>query len=650
MRGRILAQYATWHRQHTTITTMQKLPNRFKQLIPKNEITEALFNFKKVFYTVAVFTAVINLLMLAPSIYMLEVYDRVLASQNEYTLYMLSFMILGIFALINLLEQMRTMVVIRVGAKMDDFLNQRIFTASFEQNLKKSGINAGQALNDLTTIRQFVTGNGLFAFFDAPWFPIYLLIIFMFHFWLGVFATISVAILVALAWLNEAVSKAPLSEANTIAVRSSAMATNNLRNAEVIEAMGMLGNMRRRWYETHKKFLGAQSLASERSSQVTAVSKFVRLSVQSLVLGLAALLVIRGEVTAGMMIAASILLGRALSPVEQVIAVSRQWRGTVIAYERLRDLLADHPVRFNSMKLPNPTGKVSVEGITAAPPGSNIPVVAQLTFAINAGDVLGIIGPSGSGKSTLARLLVGVWPALAGKVRLDSADIYQWNKEELGPSIGYLPQDVELFAGTISENIARFGEVDPEKVVKAAQLSGVHDLVLHLPKGYDTVIGDGGAGLSGGQKQRIGLARALYDLPALIVLDEPNSNLDDVGEAALTQSIVQLQKLGKTVILISHRPNIIKITNKLLVLRDGINQAFGPTDQVLQLLAKKQSEAQAAQANTASKAGQGAPAAITTVPASAVKDVPANKPVKGADDASKADTKKVPDADQEGTS
>jgi ATP-binding cassette subfamily C exporter for protease/lipase len=624
---------------------MQKLPNRFQQLIPKNEITDALKKFKRVFYTVGVFTAVINLLMLAPSIYMLEVYDRVLASQNEYTLYMLTLLILGLFALINLLEQMRTMVVIRVGSKMDDFLNQRIFTAAFEQNLKKSGINAGQALNDLTTIRQFVTGNGLFAFFDAPWFPIYLLIIFMFNFWLGLFSTISVAILVTLAWLNEAVSKNPLSEANTIAVRSGAMATNNLRNAEVIEAMGMLGNMRRRWYENHKNFLSAQSLASERSSQVTAVSKFVRLSVQSLILGLAALLVIRGEVTAGMMIAASILLGRALSPVEQVIAVSRQWRGTVIAYERLRDLLADNPLRVNSMKLPTPTGKVSVEGITAAPPGSNVPVVAQLTFAINAGDVLGIIGPSGSGKSTLARLLVGVWPALAGKVRLDGADIYQWNKEELGPSMGYLPQDVELFAGTISENIARFGDVDPEKVVKAAQLSGVHDLILHLPKGYDTVIGDGGAGLSGGQKQRIGLARALYDLPALIVLDEPNSNLDDAGEAALTQSIIQLQKMGKTVILISHRPNIIKITNKLLVLRDGINQAFGPTDQVLQLLAKKQSEAQAAQA-AATKTNQAAPTSITTVPASAVKEVPSDKPLKGADEMNQAEPKKIPDSDR----
>ena len=628
---------------------MQKLPNRFKQLIPKNEITDALKKFKSVFYTVGVFTAVINLLMLAPSIYMLEVYDRVLASQNEYTLYMLTFMILGLFALINVLEQMRTMVVIRVGSKMDDFLNQRIFTAAFEQNLKKSGINAGQALSDLTTIRQFVTGNGLFAIFDAPWFPIYLLIIFMFDFWLGLFSAISVAILVSLAWLNEAVSKNPLSEANTIAVRSGAMATNNLRNAEVIEAMGMLGNMRRRWYENHKRFLSAQALASERSSQVTAVSKFVRLSVQSLILGLAALLVIRGEVTAGMMIAASILLGRALSPVEQVIAVSRQWRGTVIAYERLRDLLADNPLRPTSMKLPTPTGKVSVEGITAAPPGSNVPVLAQLTFAINAGDVLGIIGPSGSGKSTLARLLVGVWPALAGKVRLDGADIYQWNKEELGPNIGYLPQDVELFAGTISENIARFGEVDSEKVVIAAKLAGVHELVLNMPKGYDTVIGDNGAGLSGGQKQRIGLARALYDLPALIVLDEPNSNLDDVGETALTQAIVQLQKMGKTVILISHRPNIIKITNKLLVLRDGINQAFGPTDQVLQLLAKKQSEAQAAQA-AATKPTQAAPTSITTVPASAVKDVPPSKPMKGVDSATESELKKIPDSDKEGTS
>lgn len=568
------------------------LPNRMRGMIPKNEITEALLQFKKTFHSIGAFTACINLLMLVPSIYMMQVYDRVLASQNDFTLYMLSIMALGLYALISILEQIRSMVVIRIGGKMDAFLNQRVYTAAFEQNLKRSGINAGQALNDLTTIRQFVTGNGMFAFFDAPWFPIYLLVIFIFNFWLGVFALVSTAILVALAWINELVSRKPLAEANTLSVHSTAVATNNLRNAEVIEAMGMLPNMRRRWYGMHKKFLALQAEASEKAAKVTAVTKFVQIATQSLILGVAALLVIKGQVTAGMMIAASILLGRAVAPVQQIIGVWKQWSGVVSAYKRLEELLANNPPRECGMALPKPQGQLSVEAVTAAPPGSQVAVLKNVSFALNVGDTMGLIGPSGSGKSTLARLLVGVWPAAMGKVRLDGADIYQWNKDELGPSIGYLPQDIELFAGTINENIARFGDVDPEKVIEAAKLAGVHDMILRLPQGYDTPIGDAGAGLSGGQKQRIGLARALYDNPSLLVLDEPNSNLDDIGEVALTQAVLKLKQAGKTVILISHRPNIIRVTNKLLMLRDGVVAAFGGTQEVLSAMAKAQQEAQ----------------------------------------------------------
>ena len=565
-------------------------------MMPKNEITEALVKFKKVFYTIAAFTACVNILMLVPSIYMLEVYDRVLASRNETTLYMLSVMVLGLFALISVLEYIRSMVVIRIGAKMDSFLNNRVYTAAFEQNLRSTGVNAGQALNDLTTIRQFVTGNGMFAFFDAPWFPIYLLVIFVFNMWMGLFALVSVILLVALAWLNEVVSRKPLAEANTTAIRSSNVATNNLRNAEVIEAMGMLPNMRKRWYTEHVKFLKLQAEASQKASRIGSITKFVQIAVQSLILGVGALLVIMGDVTSGMMIAGSILLGRALSPVQQIIGVWRQWSGVVSAYRRLEKLLADNPPRIAGMELPKPEGHLSVEGVTAAPPMVPVAVLKSVSFAINAGDCLGVIGPSGSGKSTLARLLVGVWRAAVGKVRLDGADVYLWNKDELGPHMGYLPQDIELFAGTISENIARFGEVDSFQVVIAAKLAGVHDLILRLPEGYDTPIGDGGLGLSGGEKQRLGLARALYGDPSIIVLDEPNSNLDDIGEIALTQAIIRLRQLRKTVILISHRPSIIRETNKLLVLRDGMVSAFGPTDQVLKDLAqfKAQQESQAA--------------------------------------------------------
>ena len=563
-----------------------------KHLMPKNEIIESLMEFRKIFITVGTFSAVINLLMLVPSIYMLEVYDRVLASRNEFTLLMLTLMMLGLYGLISVLEHVRSMVVIRIGARLDGFLNNRVYTAAFEQNLKKSGINAGQALNDLTTIRQFVTGNGLFAFFDAPWFPIYLLVIFIFDFWMGLFAFISTAVLIGLAWVNELVSRKPLSEANTIAVNSSNIATNNLRNAEVIEAMGMLPNLRARWFEMHKKFLSLQAEASQRAAAVSAVTKFVQISVQSLILGLGALLVIEGKVTSGMMIAGSILLGRAMSPVQMIIGVWKQWRGVMSSYDRLTNLLVSNPPRKAGMSLPAPRGHVSVETVTAAPPGSQHAVLKNVSFALNAGDTLGIIGPSGSGKSSLARLLVGVWPSAMGTVRIDGADVYRWNKDELGPSMGYLPQDIELFAGTISENIARFGELDPDKVIKASQMAGVHDLILQFPQGYDTQIGDAGSGLSGGQKQRIGLARALYGDPALVVLDEPNSNLDDAGEASLSRAIIAMRQAGKTVIIISHRPSILQTTNKLLLLRDGMVHAFGPTDQVLKALAQAQAQAQ----------------------------------------------------------
>jgi ATP-binding cassette subfamily C exporter for protease/lipase len=407
-------------------------------------------------------------------------------------------------------------------------------------------------------------------------------------------------ILVVLAYVNEVVSRKPLAEANSMAVSASNLATNNLRNAEVIEAMGMLPNLMARWFKVHGRFLHLQAVASEKTGIVGACTKFFRVSLQSLILGFGALLVLDGKITGGMMIVASILMGRTLSPVEQLIGVWKTWGSTRSAYARLSELLVANPPRQRGMALPKPVGQISVEGVTAAPPGSTVAVLKNLSFAIAPGDVLGIIGPSGAGKSTLARLLVGVWPAAMGKVRLDGADLYQWNKDELGPHIGYLPQDIELFAGTVSENIARFGEVDSEKVILAAKRTGVHDMILHMPQGYDTVLGDGGAGLSGGQKQRIGLARAMYDDPSLLVLDEPNSNLDEVGEQALVAAIVDLRKRGKTLVLITHRTSAISVTNKLLLLRDGVAQMFGPTTQVLSDLAKAaQQQAQAAKPTTA---------------------------------------------------
>ncbi|XIF03654.1 type I secretion system permease/ATPase [Serratia marcescens] len=558
------------------------------QFIPRNEIADVIRTRTKVFWTVGIFTAFINLLMLVPSVYMLQVYDRVLPSRNEITLLMLTLIMLGLFGMMALLEYVRSMVVIRIGSQLDMRLNNRIYTAAYESNLKNGSSDAGQMLGDLTMVRQFLTGSALFAFFDAPWFPIYLLVIFLFNPWLGLFALVGSLLLIALAVINEMVSKQPLAEASKLSIMSANLASTNLRNAEVIEALGMLPNLKRRWFGLHQRFLNSQRVASERASTVTSITKFVRLSLQSLVLGLGGWLAIDGisrrdddrRIDPD---------GRTLAPIEQVINVWKSYSAAKLSYGRLVKLLDTHPERGTGMSLPRPQGLVSVEGVSATPPGSRgDAVLHNVSFAVEPGDVLGIIGPSASGKSTLARLLVGIWPVSDGIVRLDNADIYQWNKDELGPYIGYLPQDIELFAGSIAENIARFNEVDSEKVIEAAKLAGVHELILRFPHGYDSIIGNGGAGLSGGQKQRIGLARALYGDPALIVLDEPNSNLDDAGERALNQAIMFLKQRNKTVVLITHRTNLLSMTNKLLLLVNGNVNAFGPTQQVLQALANAQ--------------------------------------------------------------
>ena len=551
-----------------------------------NETLAALTAYKSGFLNIGLFSAVINLLMLAPALYMLQVYDRVLASGNSMTLLMLTLMILGLFGLMGALEWVRSQVVIRLGTQMDMRLNQRVYDAAFEAQLKGGTQAAGQALSDLTTLRQFATGQALFAFFDAPWFPVYLLVIFLFHPWLGVLALAGALMLMALAWANQHICQAPLTQANQLSISASQQATANLRNAEAIEAMGMLATLRARWFAQHQAFLAAQNLASEKTAAISAWSKGVRLALQSLVLGLGALLAVQGAITPGMMIAGSILMGRVLSPIDQLIGVWKQWSSARLAYDRLTLMLAANPARTERMSLPAPSGQLTVEQVSACAPGSRRPALANLGFSLPAGDVLGVIGPSGCGKSTLARLLVGAWAPLAGKVRLDGADLAQWDKQQLGPHIGYLPQDIQLFAGSIADNIARFDTVDSDKVLAAAQMAGVHQLILQLPQGYDTQLGEGGAGLSGGQKQRVALARALYGVPALIVLDEPNSNLDEAGEQALLHAITLLKAQRRTLVLITHKTPVLALTDQLLILRDGQLQAFGPTARVLEATQK----------------------------------------------------------------
>ncbi|STR45289.1 type I secretion system permease/ATPase [Iodobacter fluviatilis] len=555
-----------------------------KQMQPRSELAIVLHSLRQHFWVAGLFSFFINLLMLVPSIYMLQVYDRVLASRNETTLIMITIITLGLYGMMSLLEMIRSKLLVRISSKLDSQLNSRVFTAAFERNLKQGNGDAGLALADLTNIRQFLTGQGLFAFFDAPWAPIYLAVLFMLGALLGWLAVVGAILLTALAYFTEMVSKKPLAEASTHANLATRFANNNLRNAEVIEAMGMLDGLMKRWYRHHGKFLALQGEASDKAGGISAVTKFTRISLQSLILGAGALLVIEGSTTPGAMIAGSILMGRALAPIELAIGSWKQFIGVRTAYSRLQDLLTAYPARNIGMSLPRPSGQLLADNISAAIPGTQNMVIKNMNFGMAAGQILGIIGPSACGKSTLARLLVGVWPTVMGKVRLDGVDVYTWSKAELGPYIGYLPQDIELFSGTIAENIARFGEIDSEKVVAAAQMADVHEMILRLPQGYDTAIGEGGAGLSGGQRQRVGLARALYGMPSLIVLDEPNANLDDNGERALVQAILRAKESGATVVLITHRTHVLAVVDLLLVMADGMLKYYGPRDQVLAAL------------------------------------------------------------------
>jgi len=547
---------------------------------PVNELSEALRALRNAFTTVGIFSGFINLMMLAPALYMLQVYDRVLGSRNETTLVMLTVLVVGALLFMAALESVRGWILVRVGARLDASLNARVFTAAFERNLQQAGSNTAQPIHDLNAVRQTLTGSALLAAFDTPWLPIYLVAIFMMSPLLGWFALAGALILLVLAVGNERISKPRLDEAQKFSMQSHQALVNHLRNSEVIEAMGMLPAIRKRWHALHHQQIHAQAVASDRAAVLSGTTKFVRIAMQSLILGFGALLVLEDQITAGMMIAASILLGRAFAPIELLVGNWKQIVSGRQAYARLRELLQRQPARETGMSLPRPQGHVTAEAVSAMPPGTRRVVLKNLSFAIAPGEVVAVVGPSASGKSSLARLLVGVWGPAGGSLRLDGASIYDWNKDELGPALGYLPQDIELFDGTVAENIARFGEIDAERVVDAARKVGMHEHILHLPQGYDTPLGAEGSNLSAGQRQRIGLARALYGDPALIVLDEPNSNLDEAGEKALLDALLGLKARGATVVVVTHRMSTLAAADKVMVLADGALAAFGPRDEV----------------------------------------------------------------------
>lgn len=527
------------------------------------------------------FSLFINLLMIVPALYMLQVFDRAVGSGSTPTLLMLTLIMVGLLAAMGALDWVRGQTMVRASAAIDKILAEPVFEASFRQSLRTGGMRSSpQSVIDLIGLRQFLAGPGLNAFFDTPWVPVYILIMFLFHTYFGLLALFCVALLGGLSFASQRMTTGNLSEANKQAMWANNYTTRNLRNAEVIESMGMIGDIRERWMQRNRQVVGLQAEASDTATAFTSSSKALRIMLQSLALGVGAYLAINLEISPGMMIAGSILLGRALAPVDQLVGA---WKGLQNAREqfmRLDELLTKFPEDPERMELPAPRGALSVEKISVLPPGGATPVLRGVDFELPAGTSLAVIGPSAAGKSSLLRAILGLWPVTLGAVRLDGASMDKWDRGMLGPYLGYLPQDIELFDGSISENIARFGEIDSEKVVTAARLAGVHEMVLRLPEGYDTVIGQSGGALSAGQRQRVGLARAVYGQPKLVVLDEPNSNLDDLGEAALREALLSLKALGSTLIIVSHRPSVLSVVDKILILREGQVVDFGNAEAI----------------------------------------------------------------------
>lgn len=549
----------------------------------RSELALALKRVRYAFFATAFFSLLINLLMLVPPLYMLQMYDRVLSSRSEITLIMLTILAAGMLGVLGLMEAIRSRVLVRVGLKYDDLLSSRVFSAAFRQAVSAANTRTSQSLRDLDKVREFMTGGGFIAFCDAPWVPIFLGIVFLFHPVLGLIALGGAFIIFCLALANELLTRKPLQDASQISAASDSFVNASLRNSEVVAAMHMLPGLQQRWRRTHEQVIARQAVASDRAGAILALSKLSRLLIQIAMLGAGAYLAILQIITPGTMIAASIVMARGLAPVEQAVSQWRNFIAARAAYGRLVKLFNDLPAEVDTLPLPAPKGHLSVQGVSAAPPGQRTLVLRNISFDLAPGEILGVVGPSAAGKSSLARVLVGVWKPLQGTVRLDGAELQHWNPSQLGRSLGYLPQDVELFDGTVAENIARFDTeaFDPTRVVEAAQKAGAHEMILGLAKAYDTSIGPDGQALSGGQRQRLGLARALYNDPTYIVLDEPNANLDSEGERALLEAMARVRTAGASVVVITHRPQILGAVDKILVLRNGMTEICDRRDVVL---------------------------------------------------------------------
>ena len=556
-----------------------------------NRLKATAISFWREFCYVGLLSLIANLIALTPTLYMLQIYDRVLSSHSELTLLFLTVIVVFFFCMMSLAEWLRSRILIRAGLSMDQKLSPLVFKAAFNAHLAGEQNIANEAFNYLTQIRQFFTGAGIITIFDVPWTPIYIAVVFLLHPILGWMAILFAIIQLVMTLLSHRLSANPAKLASEAELISRRVLIAKLKNAESVEAMGMLENLKARWLITHVKYQSLSVLASHQQNRFLSFTKFLRYSMQSLTLGAAAMLVVRGEISAGAMIAANVLVSKALQPLDQIASSWKLAVQTKGARDKLNDLLVRFseevfiPLSFEKLQ----HGEVHLIQITASAPTRKEPILDTLNLTFDAGKTTVIMGPSGSGKSTLARCLVGVWPQVSGDVLYDGVSINDWDQEQLGPHIGYLPQDIELLDGTIAENIGRFTVVDSEKVIQAAQSAGIHDMILRLPMGYDTLIMSVNGLLSHGQRQRLGLARALYGDPLIVVLDEPNANLDDQGEKALYQAIAKLKLLNKTVFLITHRGNLLGLADQLLLLEKGKVIDFGARDEVISRLNSKSS-------------------------------------------------------------
>jgi PrtD family type I secretion system ABC transporter len=555
------------------------VPQRAKD--SEEPVRQILLQCRQAFVLALMLTIVIDLLSITPMLYMMNTMDRVLSSRSGVTLVSLTLLVIAFYVFWSALDWIRSRLMVRISLRIDWDLAAHVFDASFRRYVGRKNINVHQLLGDLLSLRQFFTGQSALTLMDAPFAVIFIFIGALFHPYLAVFAVCSSVLMIAVSYFTIKITSPILKEASDANTEASRVASSSLRHAETTLALGMLGGVRNRWYEQHRQFLTNQVNASEATGLMGGVSGFLQKALPSLQMALGTFLAMEGLITGGMIMAASMLISKAVSPIQKLIG---SWKDIVAArsaYERLNELLAHDLETNKGMKLPPPEGNLAVQAVTGIPPGHNKAVIADLNFAVKPGQVLAVVGPSAAGKTSLVKLLLGVWAPAEGKVLLDGVEISEWSHDEVGPLVGYVPQEIEFFDGTVAENIARLGEVDAEKVVAAAKLIDMHDIILGFPKGYDTPLGETGFAPSGGQRQRLAIARAIYGMPKYVVMDEPNSNLDELGESALIQTVLALKQSGSSVVITTHRPRLINVVDMMLVLKAGKQVAFGSSADML---------------------------------------------------------------------